>query len=334
MTYDTESLLSEESAKGFIDNNIQVKNASAICIRTFKTLTYEMEKVVDVLINLIERKDAKSTDLKNLKRFKNDLEELKKYSIEELTVDKFQIDIKDIYKRIGTAIKDFKKTVIYTAERNECEKIVKTMKRIPSLTIDCFSAVNDYLQANEKEAKKILISGHKALESIKNKETSKDKVKKNLQEMYNKSGLSMWVYSTEPLSEEDFNFDQAMLNLYSGARTTGITAFNVLLHPLDTIFGTVKEGEKIKTGWFSSKPGTVVEKASIFSDLGDHINKLKTEWEKIDKDVADDGQKLKNFGAFLGSEPMMKTIGGAAVALGIFILMRKAIRKIKDFFRK
>ena len=145
-------ILNEDNSNDIINNSLYVKNASAKCIRTFKVLTYELEKVVDVEIRLIEMKNPKSKDFNILKKFKDDLEELKKYSMEELNIDKFQINIKDTYKRIGDTLKEFSKVVIYTAERNDIQdQLSRIMMRIPKLTIEMFTAVDEYTKANKED---------------------------------------------------------------------------------------------------------------------------------------------------------------------------------------
>ena len=145
-------ILNEDNSNDIINNSLYVKNASAKCIRTFKVLTYELEKVVDVEIRLIEMKNPKSKDLNILKRFKDDLEELKKYSMEELNIDEFQINIKDTYKRIGDTLKEFSKVVIYTAERNDVQdQLGRVMSRIPKLSIEMFSAVDEYSKVNKED---------------------------------------------------------------------------------------------------------------------------------------------------------------------------------------
>ena len=284
-----------------IDNSIQVKNASAKCIRTFKTLTYEMEKVVDVLIQLIAQKNNKSPDLKSLNRFKNDLEDLKKYSMEELTVDNFQIDIKDTYKKIGAALKDFSKIVIYTAERNECDKIGKTMRRIPKLTIDCFSAVNDYFKVNLYNGESLKNKAEKAKNSIKNK-------KKALAETL----IAINNIYTMPISEADK--DSYFESIAKGAEGMGLGIWNVITNPLGKL-------------------------SAACNDLTTNIENLGKAWNTAGGDAAKTDatpgstRTFIQVKYFMESPEFAKTLGGIAVAAGVIYLLRKAFQRIKRVFQ-
>lgn len=133
--------------------SLSSKNASATCIKTFRALTYEMEKVTDVLIRLLEQDNKTiSKDLSRLKGFKSYIDDLKKYSMEELDINKFQYSIKNTYKKLGQALKDFDRTVIYIAKKtNNVDKLNKVSSRLTTLTIDSFTAVNDYFDTVRKD---------------------------------------------------------------------------------------------------------------------------------------------------------------------------------------
>ena len=302
--------------KNLVNNGLDSKNISAKCIKTFKALTYEMEKVVDILIKLIEQSNSKSKDLPMLKRFKDDLDDLKSYSMQELTIDKFQLDIRDIYKKIGSAIKDFGKVVIKTADSNKVEdKLAKAMSRIPPLVIDCYTAVEEYTKVQQNN-----------LSSIRNKI---GKANTSSNRKYVKAVQEELSYFYNPYYETR----QTVLSEKDEKPASGFF--------VDTVAGMKKPFSFIHGLFTSSNSEELVEKLDgAANSLSRCLSRLWNTVSVAEGDIKDKkGNNVRGTNywiktkAFFTSPDLHKLVGAAVVAAAIFIGIRSLYRKARDWIQ-
>ena len=302
-----------------VTNSVNVKNASAKCIKTFKELTYEMEKVTDVLINLLEadKENSNNKQLGPVRRFKNDIENLKKYSMTELTVEKFQIDLKKSYQKLGDSIKEFDKVILGTAKRNNLEQLSVTAKRIPELTIKCFSAFNDFILASKKDADKFVIGLNKLHEKTKDNKEADIKTKKEVtQEL-----LNWYIPNSFSLSEAGTRAPGFFQNLWSGVTYLPSKVVDLINKPYYTLFGGEELEKEVKGGWLTSAKPAVYSKG-IIDDMTEGVNKMQEAWNK-------GNTNLDSISNFLTCQPTQKLIGITIFIIAAYWVYKKVVGKVR-----
>ena len=120
----------------------QIENVNVLndkCLNSFKNVTYELEKITDILIRLIEQKDSSSPFLRFLRKYKSRIEEAKSYVIKELNTDEFSIDVRNGYVKVMGLLKDFSKNIVQVAQKNNLEVIAKVSMKLPQMTMELCS---------------------------------------------------------------------------------------------------------------------------------------------------------------------------------------------------
>lgn len=284
-----------EDNSNIVNQSLEVKNISARCIRTFKALTYEIEKVVDVLLQLLDKIPEIKYDYNKVKSFKEDIEELKKYSMEEInSIDGFQINIKESYKKLSITLKKFKDILEIGNKYRLADELNKTSKRIPKMIIDTFTSANEYFKIVSNDAESL----KPKLEDIQKKQNNKVKV----------TSESIDYYS---YLNEDF---------VKGASGMISSIFNLVTNPLDKLKDEADSLTKSIKGL--GKAWDRTEKAYLSRDVTgiDPVEKKGTTYARVC--------------SFLTQPEFTTALGGIVVASGVVYLVMKGISKIKDWIRK
>ena len=132
-----------------LDN--QIENVNVLndkCLNSFKNVTYELEKITDILIRLIEQKDSSSPFLRFLRKYKSRIEEAKSYVIKELNTDEFSIDVRNGYVKVMGLLKDFSKNIVQVAQKNNLEVIAKVSMKLPQMTMELCSNFIKLMKTN------------------------------------------------------------------------------------------------------------------------------------------------------------------------------------------
>ena len=120
-----------------MDNQIEsVQVLNDKCLNSFKNVTYELEKITDIMIRLLEQKDSNSPFLRFLRKYKSRIEEAKGYVIKELNTEDFNIDVRNGYVKVIQLLKDFSKNIIQVAQKNNLEVIAKVSTKLPIMTVE------------------------------------------------------------------------------------------------------------------------------------------------------------------------------------------------------
>lgn len=299
-----------------------MKSASNKCISSYKQITYEMEKITDVVIRLIESKNDKNSDLKTLKTFKDKLEDLKKYSMSELTSENFIIDIKDVFGKISASLRDFRSNVIITAKKNGITQIDKIANKLPGMLINLFENFNSYLKGISKEVNSVTNDIEEKKKKI---DDFSKKIKDNKEPLNESFWDSLWDDAVNAISKawniyEKINRNQiALLN----AQTKYATATGLQNKTYQSQF----HGKAIE-GFAQGLTNTFSKIFGAFS-LGN--DKIKSACTSLEQSIKDLKTAAANDSAsdFLSDSRFTNVLGGIAAIAGTYYLIKKAYEAIK-----
>ena len=299
-------------------NSNEMKSASAKCISSYKQVTYEMEKITDVVIRLIESKNNKNPSIKTLKTFKDKLEELKKYSMTELKSENFIIDIKDVFGRISKTLKEFKNDVIICAKKNGIIQIDKISNKLPGMLITLFENFNFYLKATSKEVNRVK-------DDIEVKKDKLEKINKEIKE--NKERIKD---KKEPLHEgligDAWNEFLKFVDVATKYNESLNTAQNY--QQMQRILYNQQFHGKAIEGFAQGLTNAFSKIFGAFSMGSDKIHEASESLEKSIRELKE-AAAHDSASEFLSDSRFTNVLGGIAAVAGTYYLLKKAYEAIK-----
>ena len=295
-----------------------MKSASAKCISSYKQVTYEMEKITDIVIRLIESKNNKNPNIKTLKTFKDKLEELKKYSMTELKSENFIIDIKDVFGRISKTLKEFRNDVIICAKKNGINQVDKIANKLPGILINLFENFNSYLKATSKEVNRVK-------DDIEVKKDKLEKINKEIKE--NKERIKN---KKEPLHEgligDVWNELLKFVDVATKYNESLNTAQNY--QQMQKILYNQQFHGKTIEGFAQGLTNAFSKIFGAFSLGSDKISDCCKSLEKSITELKTAAQN-DNISEFLSDSRFTNILGGITAIAGIYYLLKKGYEVIK-----
>ena len=320
----------ESTIKRIVNNSINSKNASSACIRSIKALTTEIIKVNDLIIKLLDSSEEKksSKDISAIKSFNDEVEKLNSYITESVDVDDFQVNVKELYKKVGTIMRDFNKNIVRIVESNKLEgKLSRSTTRVIEKMIECFECINKYSNVNVDEAKEV----KDKLTKLKNNSTNKKNVKA-LKESLNFYFIPVKYYNILDESENKGGFGT---NVYTGVSSTLGGLFNIFdkgFHGLSS--ETTKFGgflDRLFSRWKNTEYEDNLPKGHNERDYEKHTESSGVFSSKTTYIRKGNWDACKNF---LTSSEFTQAVSGMIALAGAFLAIRWAYRKVKDTFKK
>ena len=307
-----------ENNRNFELNSNEMKSASAKCISSYKQVTYEMEKITDIVIRLIESKNNKNPNIKTLKTFKDKLEELKKYSMTELKSENFIIDIKDVFGRISKTLKEFRNDVIICAKKNGINQVDKIANKLPGILINLFENFNSYLKATSKEVNRVK-------DDIEVKKDKLEKINKEIKE--NKERIKN---KKEPLHEgligDVWNELLKFVDVATKYNESLNTAQNY--QQMQKILYNQQFHGKTIEGFAQGLTNAFSKIFGAFSLGSDKISDCCKSLEKSITELKTAAQN-DNISEFLSDSRFTNILGGITAIAGIYYLLKKGYEVIK-----
>ena len=124
----------------------QVDTTTRQCLQTYQRSVYRLEKASDVLYGILIRRN--SPDAKIVQNYKNKVEDLKAYCVNELDQNNFQVDLKEAYNKIFNCITEFPKSIVEVAKRNGLEGFSKYIQDIPNVSLSLMDSFNKFMGAS------------------------------------------------------------------------------------------------------------------------------------------------------------------------------------------
>ena len=288
-------------------NTNETYNSSRYCLKVYRNVVYELEKVSDILLQVLERKN--SSDVKIVRDYKNQIEGLKRYCLNELDDNKFQVDIKEAYAKIFTLITLFPKSIINVAKRNDLEAFSKYVQKIPSMTLTLMDAFNKFIGS-----------------SLNTIQTNIQSVNESL--LMEDANTSNFVAGTNTVYDMGSNF-------YTGVGGT-----------IDTIINLFRSTSNVQNGSINTQAvgtfGGAYEKATnLFDRLVKDWKDVRSQETREIKGAGAEAEiqngnytplSLSAIGKFMTTPSFMQTMGAISVCAATFFGLRWIWRRLRRAF--
>lgn len=267
------------------------------CIQSMRKCLQTTQNMIGILIKIIQSKNPKSSDLNTLNKYYTVVTNLaNKYN--NMTIEVFINN--DVKPDINTFNIIFKRmaAIANIAEANNANEIVKLMAQLPSLSVNVLSNFNKYIIYGTKE----VYAARRAI------------VKRGQQNIQSNNE------SIDPLLLNESVFD----SIFGAAGSVIKNAWDIITWKVDPSSGDRRD----------PITRTLMDVSGNLKRLTNYVSSTFIKSNFIGGSTRNfSGLTLKEIGKFFTSNEFLATASGILTVAGLFFVLRKAFRKVKDYLK-